>query len=352
MDRLRLADLREPIAEILNVCATSDEVVTMVNRVERRLMRLKGGKWVGCTARMRICTTSTGCLTWPRAVETIEGFQVCNVPGTLRNGWYEFSAQGPGLLTATSSWYNNLIDRGTMATFDTPSNNTSKVATTAVVNEAAGARILVRGYNQSGEWIRSEDPAGSGNYIDGEWIAIENGVTHYSIYVFSAITGVIKPITNGPVRLWQYDVPTAAIVKPLAYYEPTEEVPLYRASLLPGLETRQGCPPQTNCGCSSSSATQVTVMAKLRHIDVRDDDDFLVIGNEAAFALGAQAILKERRNLWDEAQKYWASAEQELQNELSSYEGDGAIPTFKTEGTSTWGAGVQNAIALGWPISY
>ena len=91
-------------------------------------------------------------------------------------------------------------------------------------------------------------------------------------------------------------------------------------------------------------------MAKLRHLDVSDDNDFLVIGCEAAFALGAQAVLKERRNLWEEAQKYWASAEKKLQNELSSYEGDGAIPTFKTEGRATWGAAVNNALSLGYPI--
>lgn len=352
MDRLRLLDLRDPVAEVLNVCSTAAEVVTMVNRVERRLMRLKGGKWVGATARMRICTDTTGCLAWPRQIETIEGFQICNIPGTIRNGWYEFSQQGPGLLNADASWYNNLIDRGTLPTFDTPSNNTSKVAVTAEVNEDASARILLRGYDQNGAWIRTEEPPASGTYIDGEYVRIQAGVTHYSTSLFSAISGVIKPSTNGPVRLWQYNVPTAAIAKQLAYYEPTEEVPIYRASLLPGLATRRGCPPQTNCGCRDEDRTQVTVMAKLRHIDVRDDNDFLVLGCEAAFVLGAQAILKERRNLWDEAQKYWASAERELQNELSSYEGDGAIPTFKREGQASWGAGVQNAISLGWPISW
>lgn len=352
MDRLRLLDLRVPIAEVLNVCATSPEVVVMVNRVERRLMRIKGGKWVGATARMRVCTTATGCLAWPRQIETIEAFQVCNVPGTIRNGWYEFSLQGPGALNADSSWYNNLIDRGTLSTFDTPSNATSRVAVTADVAEAAGARILIRGYDQLGAWIRTEEPPLSGLYIDGEYVPITFGVTTYTTRLFSAITGVIKPVTNGPVRLWQWDVPTGALVKPLAYYEPTEEVPIYRASLLPGLATRHGCPPLTSCNCSTTLATQVTVMAKLRHIDVAADDDFLVLGNEAAFALGAQALLKEKRNLWDEAQKYWASAERELQNELSSFEGDGALPTFKTESQQTWGAGVQNALTLGWPVYY
>jgi hypothetical protein len=352
MDRLRLLDLRIPVAEVLNVCASSPEVVTMVNRVERRLLRLKGGKWLGATARMRICTAATGCLAWPRQIETIEGFQICNIPGTVRNGWYEFSVNGPGLLNADSSWYNNLIDRGTLPTFDVPSSNTAKVGVTGEVGEAVGARILLRGYDQNGAWIRTEEPAASGIWIDGEYVAIEGGVTHYSTKLFSAISGVIKPVTNGPVTLWQYDVPTAAIVKQLAYYEPTEEVPIYRASLLPGLATRRGCPPQTNCGCRDEDRTQVTVVAKLRHIDVADDNDFLVLGCEAAFALGAQAVLKEKRNLWEEAQKYWASAERELQGELSSFEGDGAIPTYKTEGRSTWGAGVQNSISLGWPISW
>lgn len=353
MDRLRLLDLREPIAQVLNVCTTSDEVPTMVNRVERRLLRLKGGKWVGATARMRICTSSTGCLVWPRCIETIEAFQLCNIPGTIRTGWFEFSAQGPGLLNADSSWYNNLIDRGTLPTFDTPDNATSVVAVSGEpgVTEAAGARILLRGW-EGATWIRTEDPPASNNWIDGEYVDIVGGATRYSTRRFSAITGVIKPVTKGPVRLWQYDVPTAALVNQLAYYEPTEEVPIYRASLIPGIKTRRGCPPQTNCGCRDEDKTQVTVMAKLRHIDVADDNDFLVIGCEAAFILGAQAVLKERRNLWTEAQQYWASAEKELQNELSSFEGDGALPTFKQEGSWSWGAGVQNAVTLGWPISY
>jgi hypothetical protein len=273
---------------------------------------------------------------------------VCNIPGTIRNGWYEFSTQGPGLLNADSSWYNNLIDRGTMPTFDTPSNATSTVAVTADVTETAGARILLRGYNASGEWIRTQD---GGVWIDGEYVTIANGVTHYTANIFSAITGVIKPVTNGPVRLYQFDVPTAALVQQLAYYEPTEEVPIYRASLIPGLETRRGCP-APSCGCSSTDRTQVTVMAKLRHLDVADDTDFLVLGCEAAFVLGAQAVLKERRNLWEEAQKYWESAQQELQNELQSFEGDGALPTFKYEGRESWGAGVMNAINLGWPVSW
>ena len=353
MDRLRLLDLRPIMAEVLNTCATSPDVVTMVNRVERRLMRLKGGKWLGTLARMRICTASTGCLAWPRQIETIEAFQVCNIPGTIRNGFYEFSIQGPGLLNADSSWYNNLIDRGTMATFDVPSNATSVVAVSGEpgVTEDAGARILLRGW-EGANWIRTEDPPASNNWIDGEYVAITGGATTYSTRRFSAITGVIKPVTRGPVRLWQFDVPTATLVKQLAYYEPSEEVPLYRASLVPGLETRRGCPPQTNCGCRTTEATQLTVMAKLRHIDVADDNDFLIIGNEAAFALGTQAVLKERRNLWQDAQQYWASAERELQQELQSFEGDGALPTVKTEGVASWGAGVQNAITLGWPISW
>lgn len=352
MDKLRVSDLRVPIAEVLNVCSSSDEIIPMINRVERRLMRLRGGKWTGTVVRMRICTTSTGCISWPRSLETIEAFTVCNTPGTVRNGWYETSVNGPGLLNATSSWYNTLVDRGTMPTFDTPSNNTSRVAVTAELPEAAGAMILLRGYDQLGKWIQTEYPVASGIYIDGEWVRIENGVTHYSTKLFSSITGVIKPITNGPVLLWQWDVPTASLVKQLAYYESDEEVPIYRASLLPGLETRRGCPTRTNCGCQDVDKTQVTVMAKLRHLDVHNDNDFLVIGCEAAFILGAQAVLKERRNIWDEAQKYWASAEKELENELQSFEGDGALPTLKSESSATWGASVQNAISLGWPISW
>lgn len=344
MNRLTLATLDTPIARILNVCPGDARIAEYANRVERRLVAK--GKWVGTTARYRICTTES-CLVWPRFIETIEAWWLCKTPGMIRNGWYEDSLQGPGMRTSNDGGSPTLIDRDPMPTFAFVRGNTSKLAVRADVTEAADARMLIQGYNQNGEWIRTQDGA---VWVEGEYLPIST-VTAYSNNVFSSIARIIKPVTQGPVRLWQYDPVTATTVQQLGLYEPDETLPWYRASIIPGLGFQHGCG-NSNDTCCGSTSNQVTVKAKLNHIDVSRPTDFLLLGNEGAFTLGVQAILKEERNLPDEAAAYWAMAVQALEDELSSYEGDGAIPTFKYEGRDSWGAGVFNPITLGWPITW
>jgi len=347
MDRLTLGVVREPVARIMNVCSTDSDIPKRANEAERRLMAK--GKWLNTTTRYRICTTAEGCLAWPRFIETIEAWWTCSTPGNLRNGWYEASLQGPGLLNGDASYWNTLVDRGTLPTYDTITGITSKVAVRADVAEAAGSRLLLRGYNQLGEWIRTLD---GGIWIDGEYVTITNVATQYTTNLFASIVNVVKPVTNGPVRGWQFDVPTGTVVRQLFYYEPTETLPIYRASLIPGLANRSGSCGTGSCSTCGTTSTQVTVIAKLRHIDVIDDNDFFVLGNLAAIKLMVMSILKEERNLFDESVAYEARALGELQSELSSFEGDGAIPTIKSESSQSWGAGVLNPVTLGWPLTY
>lgn len=112
----------------------------------------------------------------------------------------------------------------------------------------------------------------------------------------------------------------------------------------------------SGCDTASTGSTctnkSVTVIAKLRHIDVVNDNDWLILGNIGAFKLGVQAVLKENRNLFAEAQAYWAAALKELQDELSSYMGDGVIPVLRTEDRETWGAGVLNVIDTNYFFYY
>lgn len=99
------------------------------------------------------------------------------------------------------------------------------------------------------------------------------------------------------------------------------------------------------CGDSDDCSNKtVTVIAKLRHIDVSSDNDYFLLGNRGALKLMVMALLKEERNLFEESMAYEAKAVQLLQEELSAYEGDGALPTLKTEGRDTWGAGVMTPV--------
>lgn len=345
MNKLRLADVRTPIARALNVCATSDEVVSIANESHRRLVAK--GKWVNTIARYRICTSSEGCLTWPRQVETIEGWQLCDCPGVIRNQWYEFQQSGPGLLTSEDCMCRTMVDRGTRVTFDDIYGTDKKLKVISDVTEDDDAQILVQGYDQNANWIRT---LVDGEWIDGEYIDITTAGA-FSTNYFTNITGIIKPVTNGPVRLLEYDTTLATVTKALGYYENDEKVPIYRASMIPSLGHRDGCGNVDEDG-EQCETKQITVIAKLRHIDVVNDNDFFLLGNLAAIKLMAMAILKENRNLFEESMAYEAKAIKELQDELSSYEGDGALPTMKQESPETWGAGVLNYVTLGYRTIY
>jgi hypothetical protein len=344
MNKLRLADVRTPIARAMNICATSDEVVSLANEAHRRLVGK--GKWLGTVTRYRICTSSEGCLCWPRQVETIEAWMLCSTPGVVRNGWYETAQNGPGLLTSDDCFSTTMLDRGTRVTFDDIYGIDKKIKVVADVTEASGLRILIKGYDQNANWIRTQD---AGEWIDGEYVTIST-TAQYTTNLFTNITDIIKPATNGPVRIFEYDTTLATTTKALGYYENDELVPIYRASMIPGLgNVTSGSVDSDGEACNTK---QITVVAKLRHIDVVNDNDFFLLGNLAAIKLMAMAILKENRNLFEESMAYEAKAIKELQDELSSFEGDGALPILRQESSATWGAGVLNYVTLGYRSIY
>lgn len=312
MRRLTLGDCREEVAKVADLCANDDRVVSLVNIAERRLIRR--GKWLGSVQRYRIAVTDA-LVTWPRQVTTVEAVSFCDHPGTVRNGWWEFLGHGVGQLKSDSTWWDNLVDRGQACTFNdvTPGQINRKARVYADVSEAANLYLTIQGYDENGNWIRTLDGS---DWIDGEKVLISTTPT-LSTKLFTSITGVLKPITNGPVRVFEYNTDTLANVQQLAYYEPDETRPVYRRSLLPGIMDTETCD-DTDNRC-------VTVALKLRHIPVRNDNDWLILGNLDALKLAAQAIAKERRDLFAEAQAYWGQAISELEKELREYQGDGEV---------------------------
>src|SRR6188474_248827 len=109
MERLTLSSVRDAIAEAIGCCADDDRVARQLNKAQRRLMAKN--KWVGTTVRYRVCV-SAGCLTWPRQIETIEAFAICDCPGRLRDQWFEFLGHGFGLMSSEGGLCANvMVDR-------------------------------------------------------------------------------------------------------------------------------------------------------------------------------------------------------------------------------------------------
>ena len=328
--KLTLGDCRSTISRVIGITAADSRVVDYLNEATQRL--LTKGKWVGTYQRYRICVNQ-GCITWPRQIETIEALAISSSPAPIRNSWFEFYPAGPGATSLNCacsgsstclSGYPGLNDRMNACTFDDIIGLDKKVRVVSDIVEDAGLQILLQGYDENSKWIQTQV---AGEWINGEYVDIAS-VAHDSTKLFTTITGVQKPITHGPVRLYELD-PATGVTRALAMYESDETRPEYRRSLVTGL-----------CATTSTTCdkTSVEVMAKLRFIPVINDADWVMLGNLPALKLEVMAILKEERNLLDEAIVYSAKAVELLRDELKHWMGDGAVVTLKVVGDNTYAA--------------
>lgn len=332
--KVTLGDLKDDIAEMLSVCPSDSRVAQYVNESQERLVIR--GKWLGCYGRYRVCLNN-GCITWPRHIETIEAFAVCDWPGPVRNEWFEFNENGYGLLSDGACPGNTLIDRGETCAFDdiTKGKLDRKIKVYSDIAEDSSSRITLQGYDENGNWIRT---LVSGVWIDGEQVAMNTTGT-LTTKLFTSLVAVLKPVTLGNIRLYEYDTIGAANFRSLAIYDPDETRPLYRRSLVPGLGSE--CCVSDDEDLDTCNKSTVTVMAKLRHIPVATDSDWLMLRSPAAIRLGVMAILKEKKDLLQEAEMYWGKAITELERGLQSYQGDGAISAPRVMTNDAWGGNVE-----------
>lgn len=332
MNRLNLSAIRPIAALVRGVCPTDSRIPGWVSEAQERLMCR--GRWLGSFIRYRFCTRAA-CVTLPRQIETVEAWALCSTPGIIRNQWYEYAGTG-GLRDEDSGCGTTLIDRGTAPTFDDISGAASKINVLASVTESASARILIQGWDQNANWIRTQD---AGTWVDGEYVSITTSGAQ-TTNLFSNLTGVQKPVTNGPITLWERPLALGTNLNQLAYYEADETLPIYRRYQVPGLPDTGAC-----CGQDSECSDRaVTLMAKLQHIPVTLDTDWLILGNRTAFKLELMAIAKEEMNLFEEAMNHEARALAQLEYELSSYEGDGVVPVLRVDNSGIFGSGIENII--------
>ena len=311
------------IPDILGMCSTDTRFVQILNEAHKRLV--DEGKWWGTFQNYNIYVGTDGCLVWPRQVATIESFAINDVPQRIRNGWYSYLETGYGIRTACQdSGETQMIDQGTAVVYEDMPGNTHYLQCYSEVAEAASARILVQGYDDDGQWIRTND---SGTWIDGEYMSISTTV-QTSVNIFSTVTGVIKPVTNGPVRLSYYLAPGPAV--PIGYYEATETIPEYRKTLIPGLANVADytCPNDTT---TIIQKRIIQTVVKLDHIDVVTDNDFLVIGNVPALKMACKAVQFENQENQEKAVGYWAQARDLLLKELTHYQGEGVVEPARIE---------------------
>lgn len=328
--KLRYANVKAACSKVLNLNPTDARVLDYVNRAMERL--LYDGMFVGTRFRYTVCV-SERCLVWPREVETILAAWMCNSPMTIRGSFYEALENGPGLSSADGCGpCLTLIDRGNTVTFDWITTTGYKLAIYADGTESAGT-VLIRYYNDSGQKVYTTY---LGSVIEGERLTIPaaGGYTYSTYEVLPyGVYEVIKPVTNRIIRLYGYKVSDASL-KPLAYYEPDETIPVYRHSLINDLSSSGG----------SCDSTQVTIEAKKRFIPAINDDSILTIQHADAIRLACQALKKEEDSVLTESVAYWELSKNALNMQLRHYRGSGQVDPIRMVGSDTYGGGICNIV--------
>ncbi len=317
--KLIVQDIRSTIARAIGVCVDDARVYDYINQACRRL--LHKGLWAGSYGKFSVCTVD-GCITWPRGIETIEAVADCCGTGSVRNMWYEFQETGPGLLGQCNPCLGNqLVDRGTVVSYrDMSGGNNSYIRAYPGDASDVGKTMILQGYDQNGQWIRTQDGA---QWIDGEKVTLALPYIQ-TTKKFTALTGVIREATNTATRLYEFNQTVFAEID-LAVYDPDETLPQYRRSFWTG---RKG-----DC-CSQT----VTVIGKMRHINATSVNDYLIPPCADAIKLMVMAIRKEENDLLNEAVGYEAKAVQAVQEQTMQYMGD-AVHTIRMVGVGLNGGG-------------
>jgi len=321
MMRLTLGQLKASrVPATLNIPSDDSRFVQIANEAQQRL--LQRGRWHGTTWRIKICA-SNGCITWPRQVAAADAVIIGSTPIQSFDRWYEFLEAGPGLQDDGCGL--KLVDRPGACVIADIANATSKVRFYPDNANDAGKEILVQGYDDSGQWVLTDDGA-----VNGETVTLEVPYVETTNY-YTNVAGIQKAETKGAVRAYAYNTAVGTSML-IGVYEPDETLPWYRRSLIVGLADY--------AENQESGTASITAEVKLEHIPVKNDSDYFIIGNLPAMKDMMRSIVLSERQIHDESKLMEASALLELQEELKHYRGTNRIPTIRVQDPWIFGAGM------------
>lgn len=332
--RFTVADIKNSrVPPSLGVGPDDPRLLMWLNEATERL--LYTGKWWGTVARFRMCA-SQGCLTLPAQIATIEAVNTCGQPTAVRDFWYEFLDNGWGSVggEADNGHFNSggcmnaAIMRGNYPTFADIHGVDKKLNFICDLASDSCCSVLALGYDQNQNWIRTLQ---GGSYKDGEVIRLSQGTGTNSVNIFSSVTGIQLPDTlQGQVWLYEYST-TNNTKRMIGHYQYFETNPSYARYYFPGI-----CVRNTTDACN---LTRVEVVGKLAYIPVKQDTDYLIIGNIPAMKEMMKAIKKAENEEDGVASNQIllsgeAVATKILDNQLSHHFGDGRKMGMNVIGSS------------------
>lgn len=267
------------LADIAGACVNSAQFLTLLNDGTRMLMNR--GNWFGTVQKLRGCVYNN-CITWGPRVGTVLAFNACNRHIPVMNNWAEFIPMDSAdyCLASRCRYTNAVVNDGTTPVFNQIECAEGRfIRVYPTLPSDVGKTVTLFGIDTNGQTVRSERD--DGTFQDGVevTIAIPFGVTTIQ---FRRVTRVLKEVTDGPIRLYQFDS-TNNVMQDMAYYEAWETAPNYRHTHLNA--NRRGI-----CYGCNDGLQQITALVKLEFVPVVNDDDVVLIENLEALKLAMQAV--------------------------------------------------------------
>lgn len=332
---MTVADIVDLIdwGRVANICprdaddAIVPAVYSLLNRSQYRM--LQRGDWMGSSQLVRFCI-STGCITLPRQVERVDEAMLNGTPLTMRNPWYQFVP--PVSARCGDGWWGgfgpftlpggSMEDRGLYATFKDINPGSKKIRIYPDSPNDAGEEVYIQANDDDNNPI-IEDPEYNGFKLTLAMPYVE------SSYFVSTILGVIKPVTEKNLNLYEVDTTDNNSRRLIAIYEPSETTVELRRYKVPGF----------NC-CSDAAAESTTTktllaLVKIKHLPVSRPTDYLVIENPAAFEEMIRCLEKKDADQVDQAQRAELDAVRELNLEKRNRSPKQQITVaLRTQGTA------------------
>lgn len=272
MNLLTLGQLKQSeLPGHLNLCPDDPRFVERVNRALEWLFLC--GSWMGTIRPILLCVRS-GCVVAPPFCANIESIHPCDYSGRIESNWYKtLPGFNPSWREKGDLWFE-YVDQ---VCCSEPICQPRTMRVFATQSSDRGKTITFLGYDVNRQWVRTRR---AGLWQDGETVTMmppfQDTVTE-----FTSVTQVVKDVTDGPVRVFAYELATNQMT-PFGDYQHWETQPSYQRYRVHNRDRLR----DANCRAGHVVEAQI----KLCHIPVTADADVLPIQNRVGLEMAVQGV--------------------------------------------------------------
>jgi hypothetical protein len=334
-DILTYADIKadDGINAVIGFCPGSPEYESRVNDAIERIYRK--GDWWTSLKKAQFCVTN-GCVAWPKFVGRLRALKRCNHAIPITNVWGSFLPFGPTDLNSSCfcSDYTALNEGTTPVSRNVACGALNiKVRAYTQCQKDLGKIIQLFGIDTNGQPLRTRNS--DDTWVDGISLVLDKPFVSTTMDI-REITRAIKPETECPIRLFQYDTVNDVLID-MAEYQPRETNPQYLFTRIGGFNC---------CNTTCDGQRSITALFKIALIKLRDDTDISPVQNLQAIAAMVQSIKAGQSGDRKARLEYDLDAVHEMNLQERDF-----VPTDQIAiDVATWGSARLEKAGIGWNI--